>query len=555
MAVRNMSRTDRGGDRGLSAIIVALGLTGLLSVSALAVDVSQAYAERRHDQNTVDAAAMSGLVEAVIGSGVANDVVAEIRDKVNTTLGRNIDDEWAGCKDDKQLHYTTIELQVGNPTISPVTECISFSVNFDEIRVKLPRQTVPGVFGPAVGFADLLVDAAANAKVVPPGSGAPPFVALSTATQGDFVCLRTSSNPEPLPLMDGNGPGVAPTPGTRKDPCDSTAYPTSSENFGTLQPYRYKENCTQQNSDMEDAVSIGIDHTLGFFDDPKDPGPGTGYVPGVSTERFDGGANCTVLAPNTFEVDTGFNAQGLRCALLSSKNSEVCNGLLPRLHQGDYVQSVYKFAVEKMDNIPPWNYLRPAEELFNEDAPDACVIVASTRSSDTFDLYGDGYATGGDVDFQVYQDVTDSAWDHYDKYDKLVECLESWDRLVDPELFTIELGNSPRFAFIPQVYEPDLSGVTHVHIEGFLPTYMYRLYQATTGGGATPCDPLDPRTDVPFYTHDAGQQFSCASNEANVDRLSSIIFACGMVPDTLCNKETDQPVSAGRDYQDFRLVK
>lgn len=544
-----------GRDRGASAVIVALSLTALLSVSALSVDIAQAFAERRHDQNTADAAAMSGIVESVIGTGVANNVVAEIRDKVNTTLGKTVTaGEWLACTDDEQLHYTTKELQAGNPTIAPVSECISFSVNFDEIRVKIPPQRVPGVFGPAVGFADLWVDAAANAKVEPPGNGAPPFVALSTATQGDFVCLRTSSNPQPLPLLDGNGPNALPTPGTRLDPCDTSAFPTSTENFGTLKPYRYKQGCTQQNADVEVAISIGIDHTMGYFDDDKGPSLGRGYNPLTSVERLDGGTNCTVLAPNTFYIDTGFNAAGLRCALLSLKNGTLCNGEVPRFQQGTNVQGTYKFANELMDNIPPWNYMRTAQELFDDGAPDECVRVASTRNSDTFDLYQDGYIQGGDSGFSSYNGVPDSAWDHYDKYDDFTACLKNWDRLTDPELFTVELGDSARFAFIPQVYESDLYKVTKVHIEGFLPTYMYRLYQATSGG-AVPCDTLDKRTNVPFYVHDAGQQFSCGSDNANVDRMSSIIFACGMVPDELCNKENDLPASSGRDFQDFRLVK
>lgn len=544
------------GERGVSAVLVALVFGALMIVAAFGVDIGEAYAERRHDQNTADAAVMSGMVEAIVGSGEVNKVVAEVRLKVETTLGRPVTpEEWLACEDPEQLHYNTKELQTGNPTIAPVTECISFSISFKELRVKIPEQKVPGVFGPMLGFAQIDVSASANAAVNPPGAGAPPFVALSTAQQGDFVCLRTSSNPEPLPLMNGNGPKNPPSPGTRPDPCDKTAYPTSSENFGTLQPYRYEQGCTQQNSDVEVAISIGIDHTMGYFNDLRIDGT-RGYIPNVSSERLDGGANCTVLAPNTFFIDTGFNAQGLRCALISLKNSvndTLCNGVAPRFHQGSNVQSTYRFAGEKMDNMPPWAYMRRASDLHAAGAPVACVAVAAARPGDTFKPFVDGGAA-----YAAYSGVVDADWDHYDKYDAFEKCLADWNPASyasseAAELFVSELGETPRFAFIPQVYESNLDKVTRVHIEAFLPTYMYRLYQAASPNSSQ-CDPLDTRT-ARFFVHDAGQTFSCASANQNVDRLSSIILACGMVPDTLCNKETEQPRSGGQDYQDFRLVK
>ncbi len=94
-----------------------------------------------------------------------------------------------------------------------------------------------------------------------------------------------------------------------------------------------------------------------------------------------------------------------------------------------------------------------------------------------------------------------------------------------------------------------------MHIESFLPSFMYRLYQAKHSSD-TPCGyPTDPRTSTNFYVHDAGQQFSCGAANQNVDRLSSIMFACGMVPATLCDKKTGEPDFGGRDINDFRLVK
>lgn len=556
------------GERGVSAVVFALMLTALLGVSALAVDVGAAYTDRRHHQNTADAAVMSAAVESVLGGGVINEVVAEVRDKVNTTLGTTVSAaEWTACQDPDQLHHTTNELKTGNPTISPATDCISFSRAFDRVRVKLPLRESMGVFGPALGFGRLKTTAAAVAQIQAPGGiGAPPFVALSTATQGDFVCLRTSSSPQPQTLLDGRGPGTPPAPGLRADPCDSTVYDTSSENFGTLSPYRYLGGCTRQNADVEVAVSIGIDHIMGYFPKGYDP---TSSDPVKKTERIDGGASCTTAFPNTFQIDTGFNAQGLRCALLSNKNTTDCNGVAPRFKQGPYVQDTHTFAGEAMDNTAPWDYLRPAETLWDEGAPDACVVLAASRASDPHtpgvngdepDAYVaptayDKWGVPTSTSTIAMAGINDSHWDHYDRYDAFTKCLEEWNPADDPVLFTEGLARSPRFAFIPKVAESSLSSVSHVHIESFLPTYMYRLYQDISGSGKN-CDPLDPRASVEFYTHDAGQALgSCALSNQNVDRLSSIMLACGMVLDSLCNKDTGAPDFGGQDIYDFRLVE
>ena len=568
-----MNRLRSRSDRGVSAVLTAFALTSLMAVSAMAVDMGQAFAERRHDQNTVDAAVMSGLVEGTLTGGSVNDIVAEVRQKVDVTLGKTVtDEEWTACVDTEQLHYTTEDLQSGNPTIDPVTECISFSIAFDELRVKLPAQTVPGIFGPMLGFGNIDVDADANGKVVNgTGSGGPPFVALSTATTGDFVCLRTSSAKEPLPLANGNGPGKAttfPAKGdatARQDPCHSTEFDTASENFGTLKPFAYLDGCQQQNEDVEVAISIGIDHIMGVFAHGYDPFALTSdpHYKAKTTVRLDGANSCTVAYPNTFEIDEGLNASGLSCALVNNTDTE-CNGEVPRFKQGPYVQSTYKVVNSSHDNNPPWYFMRPAVELYQgiqaddcennladcqsaSPAPNACVGVAASRSTDSFNL-----VTSEIPEYKSTPTAADNYWDHYDKYDNFITCLKAWDSSIHPELFTAELGSSARFGFVPQVHEDSLDKVDYVHIEGFRPVFMYRLYFQESG---KMCDPADPRDANGLKMHDAGQRWSCGAGNKTVDRLASIIFACGMVPDTLCNKETGFPVSGGLDIYEFRLSK
>lgn len=545
------------GSRGVSAILFAIMLSAMLGVSALAVDVGAAYTERRHDQNTADVAVMSGAVEAVLGGGIIDDVVDEVRQKVDKTLGKTVAaSEWLNCADDEQLHFTARELAVANPVISPVTDCISFSRTFEEVRVKLPRQKAIGVFGPTLGFGDIHVTAGANARIQS-ATGGLPFVALSTATKGDFVCLRTTSAKEPLPLANGNGPGVAATypakgtPTARPDPCHSEEFDTESENFGTLKPFRY-ENCTQQNTDVEIAIAIGLDHPMGIFPrgyyatPPVPPTDATysDYAVRVDGAPFSGVARCQTAFPNTFELDEGLNAGGLSCSLLRNAG-DLCNGHTPRFQTGPYVAENDSaiLGISEYDNTAPWDYLRPSAELQAEGSPPECVAVAASRGDDVSHL-----------------------WDQYDRYDAFTTCLKKWGQWIpdgnqgdgndvywpENQLFTKEIGASARFGFVPQVAEESLASVSYVHIEGFLPIFMYRVYMQESG---KMCDPSDPRDGSGLKVHDAGVPWDCGGSNKTIDRLASIIFACGMVDPTLCNKSTGEPQYAGKDIYEFRLTK
>lgn len=547
----------RGGERGVSAIIFALLLSVLMMTSAFAVDIGQAYAERRHDQNTVDAAVMSGLVKGLLDGGSIEGVVREVRDKVDTTLGRTVsDEEWLSCTDGGQLHFNTQELQVANEVISPATQCISFNETFEELRVKLPDQEVEGIFSPAVGFENLHVSAAANGSISS-GTGGLPFVALSTATHGDFVCLRTSSAKQPLPLAEGNGPGAPATfpadgaPGSRPDPCDKDEFDVDSQRFGTLKPFRYKDGCTQQNTDWEIAVAIGLDHPMGVFPEgyleypPPPPADGS---PDPYEIRYDGAPftgttaeRCATAYPNTFELDEGLNAGGLSCSLILNAG-DLCNGITPRLQAGPRATTNPHALLGEtyFDNSGPWDFLRDSDELAAEGSPQSCVDLAASRSLTV------------DPSSALY-------WDHYDKFDALIDCLHRWNRETAPGsgvfypdnvLFTDEVGESARFGFVPQVYE-DALDVDYVHIEGFLPVFMYRLYIQQSG---SMCDPADTRS-TQLMVHDAGQMHACGGTNKTIDRLASIIFACGMVSKDLCAKPTELNASSGRDIYDFRLTR
>lgn len=546
-------------DSGVTLVLVTISLAALLTVSAFAVDIGRAYTERRHDQNVVDSAAMSGAVESVYGGGAIQDAVDEIVAKVNATLDSPLSTaDWTSCTDGEALPHTAAEMG-----LTPPSPCISFSLGYEELRVRLPDQRFHTALGGIVGVDTITTNAAAQARIVPPeGAGAPPFIALESAQKGDFVCLRTggTNSDEPISLMDGMGPGNPAVAGVRPDPCNDDYYPTSSSAFGTVKPHAYQDACQQRNEEIKLAIAIGMDHLLGVFPGGYNPDPTTGVDPRT---RPDGDNNCVgplAARPNTLEIDTGFAAQDLKCALLSPKNSDTCENEYPRLRPGS--ESSYPTSPtvvgERFDNTTPWTFLHSAQALFDEGAPDSCVIVAAARTADEFDLMSDSRFNSYRAQYPNYQDGN---WDPHDYYDEFTRCLQDWTPTITlsdgsevnaPELFTEDIGLSPRFAFIPQVAEDTIVNGQDVHIEGFRPVYLFRLYISTNNQPM--CGPHDNRP-TKFWVHDAGNTWSCGASNDNVDRLSSIVYACGMVPDSLCDKETLIPVSAGLDAYDIELTR
>ncbi len=516
-------------ERGAVSIIVGVGVVFMLGIAAIAVDLGNGWAERRHVQNGADLAALAGAVELARG-GDTQAAVDEILDSVNTNVRALAATDWmpATCSDGDELANTAADLG-----LTPATECISFNLDFSEVRVRVPPQTMDTSFAPVIGIDALTLNASANAGGLTAYEPPPPFAVLDGFEAGDEACLRTSSNIDPGEVWTGNGPGVAPSPVAGSvDPCDSNELDFSSQYMGTLDtPIWFDDagNVICKSNEIAYLIAGGIDHRLARFTDNPDPGNSPGFGAGGygvpdPREVEDECGTVPTERPNTIPLTTGTTSGMLRCGLLTARSGN-CASAVPgpagradrpaRLHQGDYVQSTYQFVGEDMDNEPLWNFIRP--DIAMVTAPGACTNIYNNRSNPT--------------------------WDYYDKHDEMVECLDRWkDTNYDP-IFVDDIGRGARFMFAPLLAEDSLdpsdpqgprSCITSaspqcVHIDDWVPMYIQTLYVESNGLSAD-CDP----NSVDVGRHHAGQQFSCGGNNKDVDAASAMVLGCGMLPRTLC---------------------
>lgn len=519
-------------DDGLALVLMALTLVVLMIFAAFAVDLGAVYNERRLDQNGVDAAAMSGGVIAM-KTGDIQDAVDEVLAKVVSEVDSSITTaDWTSCNDPDSLARTAATLA----SVTPDTDCISWSSDFEEMRVRLPDQVVNTSFARVIGINSLTTRAFAHIEFEPmnEGGAALPFVVLASAGAGDHICIRTSSAGNPPTMMSGNGPNVPATVGAAPayaDPCDDAVYDPASSTFGSILPRDYEGGCDQQNENVRLAIIDGYDHPTGFFGDPDDNNPPPFTIPpGLTASqaqtlrqstyadvRIDGpGPQCTTFMPNTLALNTGLSNSDLRCAFISPSNSNVCENRTARLQQGSNVSSSNIFTGERLDNVAPWAYFTS-----NSNLPTSCTTLRSN--------------------------VNSSSWDFYDKREEFIDCLNDFNPNTHDELFTDAIGNSPRFGYVPQIAEARLceqqtgsqcNSLSFIHVNSYAPIFINKLY-AKQGNNQLGCEVLDPRLHS-WYMHEAGQVYpagNCGPTNSALDRASAFVLDCRMLPKTVCDPE------------------
>jgi type II secretory pathway pseudopilin PulG len=172
----NVRRGRRDDERGVIAVLFAIVLVVVLSVTALVIDLGNARQLRRAAQAGADAAVLAG--GEAIESGMTQStgvipwstVVTQIKNyaKANDNIALSA---WVGCTDASALGYLP-DSGNSNSCISASTETFpapsaaSVGDNIDYLRVRLPSAPVKSFFSKALGNSQLVVGATAQIKVV-----------------------------------------------------------------------------------------------------------------------------------------------------------------------------------------------------------------------------------------------------------------------------------------------------------------------------------------------------------------------------------------------------
>lgn len=421
-----MIRDRRKDESGAILMIACISLVVLLGMAALVIDLGGSYAQRRKMQSAADAAAVGGAQNLAAGS--TSGAVLQATMLGNENL-RNRTLNWNACPP---------ETLPPTYQIFPGSSCISFSRTSKQIRVRVPRQTFPTLFGKILGFSKTSTSTVAIAKVqgVGNGGGLEPFAMGGVFGAGDY-CLDSG----------GNGSGLP--------PCDG---PTTG-NFGTLSfPY------CGINSSLNDNIAAGADHPYSS-NAANDP----------SLDIPDDCAPNKTNGPNTVLTEPGNHGNESSGMLTGLAFSDGLPARLQRLPKDCRVFSPQWEAVSAacrdqgaIDNRPLWEFIPHGLGAL---VPDSC-------HREAFDaLLAAPPPPGISQKQQMHAALVKCITDYSapgSGYSAPVFSANTGN-VVDQGLPLFDIQSSPRFVYVPQVWDPvPANGRKTYRIKAFRAVFIQR---------------------------------------------------------------------------------
>jgi hypothetical protein len=452
-AIRRRDETD---ERGLVLVFCALTIVVVMIFVAYAVDLGALSNERRQDQTAADAGALAGIAVLGAGTDAAALKVIDITYR-NLDTGISLGDwttRWATCSDPDR---NTTEY----PLLSTQSPCISFNPFLTRIRVRIPNMTVEGSFSRAAGVDHLLSTAVAEAELIYGFSnGILPFGLPNGSGDQTEICLKT-------------GP---PSQSPNQPPCDG---PTTG-NFGSLDISWYGNpllatptQCNgNTNGRLAGNMALGVDHPLDEWRGPdEDPPEGSEAIRNDNALCPDAGAR-----PNQILGQTGIGSN-LDAGMVSSVS--VDGRMVPgRLTRTPFATRIVRSATA-VDDTPLWEFIDPA---LTSGIPPSCVrsgISSKTQMNACLADYaaGVGCAT--------------------------VPCavpLFTADTDGDVANGVIDIQRSPRFAFVPQLWDDAWgTGSGNYTIKRFRPVFVQTTYFGCNAAGCTGAhDPGETSVGLPL---------------------------------------------------------
>lgn len=168
---------DRKRERGVTLIIVALGMLALIAMAALAIDVATLYVARADAQHAADAAALAGA-KMFVSSGFTSGLLG---DPTDTTVQSNVCQSGGaglGAAANKQAEAIVALNQIsGLPATVQTISCNFNQPNNPQIAVTIQRTGLPVFFAKIWGTTSATTTATATGEAYNPSgaAGAPPL--------------------------------------------------------------------------------------------------------------------------------------------------------------------------------------------------------------------------------------------------------------------------------------------------------------------------------------------------------------------------------------------
>ena len=450
----------------------------IMGFAAIAVDVGHRYNERRQDQSAADSGVMSGSISYVNGTATLRDfALSYVRQNLDTTYSdAQWQTSWTGCTDPNKnaggYNFVPVPAPAG---WGGTLDCLSVDLS-GFVRVRVPDQFVQTSFGQVLGVDQLQSTASAIARIGTRGNGGIlPFGVLAGASTGSSICLRDNSSPEP--------------------PCDTG----DQGNYGAIESPHFGNqfigtpvNCngSPKKDVLSNNIAAGVDHPL--VTDPDGVG---------ANEILD---QCTApAAPDTINTFQGIS-QGLEEGLVGAS---VPIGIPGRLRQGGNAKRTIHG--NPLDDRPLWTYLN-----YTYTGPAPGGLPASC-----------GFFDGGNADWDstIPGNEPNQSWQH------MQTCLTDYGS-SNTVIFSLTLGDSPRFAYLPQFWEntwPNGNSAWR-HIKTFRATYLQTTWWKK-GGTTTPFNPGEPTGSF--------------TGNAQLRQLSGFLLPDNTLPIELRGSSVGQPIN------------
>jgi hypothetical protein len=418
-------RLRRQDEDGAVLIIFAISAVVIFSFIALAVDISHAFVERRDSQATADVAAIGGALTLIDNSQnsyfKAITLVDEVQDLAEKNLGSGLN--WEDCADpDRPSEFT-----VGAEAIfvkyldDQYTECISWSADWSEVRVKVPDRQINTFFAGVMGIDSIAVSAFAEVNALVAGAGATlPFGVLESGTS-ELLCLKT-------------GPKFP-------DECDANA----SGNFGFVDFQIYGNSAMgttspgcngNPNNLLKENIAHGVDHDLTI--EPKGTQASKDINDDITIIKDD--QQCPSMSREVMAAKT---STGNRDKVLIDGFVKGFNGFPGRLTVAPSTTITYEG--EEIDYLGLWHWLRTTN-------PDGSVFINPCTGKTTEAL--------------------------------ILACIDA-NKGPGVQLFDDSISTSPRLAVIPILNQTTFpSGSGYVSFKRFQFVYIQGLYGSCNNSGA-----------------------------------------------------------------------